>query len=283
MRGGGLNYYRLTVEKSGVLKELLAFIKTEVLLAICKTHGKEVILSSRERGGTNKTVTAFSPFTSHVSRKRAAFTLAEVLITLGIIGVIAAITLPSLQQKMEQKSLRNAFLKQYRNMTTVMNEIQSEKGIAYECGNKGGGYVATECSVFWEDFLKRYKVLKSCVYRSEGCAVVYKKKAEVLAQGGSINNSNCSFLDSAFAQAYILVDGSIIYTSNNQSGVYFATDINGVKGPNRWGYDMFYMTLDTSKGQLRITDSVCAMYEKDGRRVKNMLLDTNDADTSFSG
>ena len=37
-----------------------------------------------------------SRFTLHTSlKKRAAFTLAEVLITLGIIGVVAAITMPS--------------------------------------------------------------------------------------------------------------------------------------------------------------------------------------------
>ena len=41
--------------------------------------------------------TVFSRFTSHHSLKRkSAFTLAEVLITLGIIGVVAALTLPSL-------------------------------------------------------------------------------------------------------------------------------------------------------------------------------------------
>ena len=34
----------------------------------------------------------FSRFTSHFSLKRPAFTLAEVLITLGIIGVVAALT-----------------------------------------------------------------------------------------------------------------------------------------------------------------------------------------------
>ena len=42
----------------------------------------------------NKTV--FSRFTSHFSLKRPAFTLAEVLITLGIIGVVAAMTMPAL-------------------------------------------------------------------------------------------------------------------------------------------------------------------------------------------
>ena len=39
--------------------------------------------------------TVFLRFTSNFSRKRVAFTLAEVLITLGIIGVVASLTLPS--------------------------------------------------------------------------------------------------------------------------------------------------------------------------------------------
>lgn len=38
--------------------------------------------------------------------KKFGFTLAEVLITLGIIGVIAALTLPSLIQKNRLKNLK---------------------------------------------------------------------------------------------------------------------------------------------------------------------------------
>lgn len=42
-----------------------------------------------------------------------AFTLAEVLITLGIIGVVAAMTLPALINKTKNKELHTAFLKTY--------------------------------------------------------------------------------------------------------------------------------------------------------------------------
>ena len=212
--------------------------------------------------------------------------MAEVLITLGIIGVVAAMTLPALQQKMENRSLRTAFQKSYRNILTVLNEIQADKGIPYECGNKNGAYTTTECKEFWADFFARYKIIKRCGYRETGCAVVYKKKAEVLAQGGNINNGSCSFLDNATSTssiAYIAIDGSIIYTTTNQGGIYFAVDVNGVKGPNRWGYDMFYMTLDTSKGAVHINDSVCAMWENGGKRVRNILLDTTDVEQGWAG
>ena len=52
---------------------------------------------------SNFSETVFSRFTSHFSRKRTAFTLAEVLITLGIIGVVAALTLPSLIQSYKER------------------------------------------------------------------------------------------------------------------------------------------------------------------------------------
>ena len=40
----------------------------------------------------------YSLFTTHHSLRKAAFTLAEVLITLGIIGVVSAMTVPTLMQ-----------------------------------------------------------------------------------------------------------------------------------------------------------------------------------------
>ncbi len=59
----------------------------------------------------NSTETVFSRFTSHVSLPKVAFTLAEVLITLGIIGVVAALTLPSVINKYHSFVLEQQFKK----------------------------------------------------------------------------------------------------------------------------------------------------------------------------
>ena len=53
----------------------------------------------------NSTDKVHSLFTTHHSLKLAAFTLAEVLITLGIIGVVAAMTMPSLIQHHREKAM----------------------------------------------------------------------------------------------------------------------------------------------------------------------------------
>lgn len=47
------------------------------------------------------------------SLKRKAFTLAETLITLSIIGVIAALTVPTLVANSQEAGFRSAFLKNY--------------------------------------------------------------------------------------------------------------------------------------------------------------------------
>lgn len=61
------------------------------------------------------------PFTYHYSlpTHKCAFTLAEVLITLGIIGIVAALTIPSLITNYKANKLRAQFLKSYSTVQQV--------------------------------------------------------------------------------------------------------------------------------------------------------------------
>ncbi|MCM1338174.1 MAG: prepilin-type N-terminal cleavage/methylation domain-containing protein [Muribaculaceae bacterium] len=55
--------------------------------------------------------------------KFCGFTLAEVLITLGIIGIIAALTIPNLIQNYQQKKSINTWKKAYATFTQVAKQI----------------------------------------------------------------------------------------------------------------------------------------------------------------
>ncbi|MBO8430376.1 type II secretion system protein, partial [Spirochaetes bacterium] len=61
---------------------------------------------------------------------KAAFTLAEVLITLGIIGVVAAMTLPSVINKTRNKELHTAFLKTYSELNQIAELFKADYGIS---------------------------------------------------------------------------------------------------------------------------------------------------------
>ena len=65
----------------------------------------------------------FSRFTSHFSLKSAAFTLAEVLVTLGIIGVVSAMTVPTLMQNYQRQSYVTQLHKTYNEFTQALSLI----------------------------------------------------------------------------------------------------------------------------------------------------------------
>ena len=59
---------------------------------------------------------------------KKAFTLAEILITLGIIGVVAAMTLPVLIQKYKAKVILTQLKKSYAEIQNVSNSILNDYG-----------------------------------------------------------------------------------------------------------------------------------------------------------
>ena len=61
-------------------------------------------------------------------KQKVAFTLAEVLITLGIIGVVAALTLPSLIQKQHEKETVAKVKKAYSILSQAYLSANTEFG-----------------------------------------------------------------------------------------------------------------------------------------------------------
>ena len=213
---------------------------------------------------------------------KTAFTLAEVLITLGIIGIVAAMTLPALTGKYQQKVLASQFKKAYANLQTAINTVNTQNGIPYECYTIGfGGYHYDGCNEFWPAFLEQFKSAKLCGnWKNKHCRASYKSKEEVISEGGTIANSACSH-DIDSYEAYNLNDGSIIYLYNSpdseyntHTSLFFAFDVNGIKGPNRWGYDLFYLNLcrKNEKAPVLGLTFVCELTEKGGQSAEDILL-----------
>ncbi len=207
--------------------------------------------------------------------KNFAFTLAEVLITLGIIGVVAVLTLPVVKSKIENYVLRNQFLKFYASFSSTIKNMEYENGGIFKCYYYPGGEYS-ECNDFWNKFFEHYKVIKICNYNTDkSCAPVYKSKSQIIADGGAWLNPSCSDMAHFNYSAHVLADGTIVYISGYVHSRYqFVVDINGHKGPNKWGYDVFTLNLSPQQNAnyVKITDMICTRYEKGGRRLKNVLL-----------
>ncbi len=200
------------------------------------------------------------------SKKLIAFTLAEVLITLAVIGVVAALTIPTLIQNYEEKATVTKVKKMYNTLFNAYRLSILDYGTASEWGITGRDagsqdeeeetYNATNAILVRDRLLKNVKTVKLCdnAKDQKACGIADKI---YLIDGKNID-VNISGSEGKTASA-LLADGSSIWTisngpskqsTNRGSGelsyVYanIHYDINGIKPPNTYGKDifMFYLT-----------------------------------------
>ena len=183
--------------------------------------------------------TVFSRFTSHFLRKRIAFTLAEVLITLGITGVVAALTLPSLIANYQEKVAAARLKKAYSTISNAYISILEEEGDPSQWSG-----IET-----WEDvsakFAKHINKAKVCYVGNKDCFKLGQRKDLVG------KNIDTSLAIEQGAGAIVFSDGSAIgfgsqnpladslQCSNLNYCFNITVDINGDKKPNQWGIDTF--------------------------------------------
>ncbi|MBR6163367.1 type II secretion system protein [bacterium] len=171
-----------------------------------------------------------------------AFTLAEVLITLVIIGVIAAITVPTLMNKTNNQEYVSRLKKAYSTMSQATNLIIAEEGTAQ--ADKGGW--ADSGNHIYELYKKHLNNAKECGAFSNCYNGNYKKLSgpDYPWEWRSIGDMH----------KLILSDGTqIIFEHDNAAcesfGVFenrcmqIIIDVNGNKKPNKLGRDAFYFVL----------------------------------------
>ena len=227
-----------------------------------------------------------------VYHKKFAFTLAEVLITLGIIGVVAAITIPNLVSKYQMKVFETAFKKQYSVLQNAINYTVLVNGISacyfyYPQGSISYTNKNDDCPALKESLVSSLNLTPI----ETPSTYKYATKNEVLANGGKTVNSHCNYDAFVYNSNYLTKDGVIVTFNLKSSGSpLMILDINGLKGPNKWGYDVFFLTLSnhneyqSQENKIFLTDEFCSIVEKGGRLPRNILTNkekTEDSDFSW--
>ena len=162
--------------------------------------------------------------------KKIAFTLAETLIVMGIIGVVAALTLPNLNSSTGDKEKVAKVKKIYQNLEDALGRAQAVYGPYNEWFtnilNEEG---ATEKRI-GQRLTEFMKISKDCGYNRSSCG---ENCIEHLNQ----DNNDCDF-DEVYDT--IVADGTRIGFSKK----WIVVDIDGPnKGVNTFGKDIFEFTI----------------------------------------
>ena len=218
--------------------------------------------------------------------KKCAFTLAEVLITLGIIGVVAAMTLPTLIQNHQKQTYVNGLKKAISATSNMLKKMQADEEASsitatsivqdglcvqglevsecntepqcqYDCYGNELSCTVEECerrfsngcedvygnpSVFERLVPKYLKVVKTC--KGSECNEIEYNDCNINQNKFSCNPEKTTFASIVYAFGQDVVgfytsDGMIYYLIPGNMSLIVFVDVNGKKGPNQKGRDLF--------------------------------------------
>ena len=208
-----------------------------------------------------------------------AFTLAEVLITLGIIGVVAAMTLPTLIAKYQEKVILTRVKKIYSQISSAINLYKAENEVSDISGLFDTSNTSDQTM---QNFAKYFKTIEICsATNTNGCHGDYKiMPRKKIADG----NGNTATAVISNKPRFVLSDGALIAVTQYQSCYEvveedvidengFATgektqsirttcgfinfDVNGKEKPNRVGQDYFCFGINQDGSISYIDSSWC--------------------------
>ena len=181
-----------------------------------------------------------------------AFTLAEVLITLGIIGVVAAMTMPSLITAKQEKATISTIKKNYSIFANALLMAQNDNGELYTWGITKDADGLNLVSSNLKPYLK---IIEDCgVGEKSDCAPGDNGKFKDLT-----GRKRTEDFSSSDYYSFRLNDGTAVAIqlktkaeciSSESSCMNFYIDTNGKKYPNTLGKDIFYFA-GYGNGKLR--------------------------------
>ena len=193
---------------------------------------------------------AFSP------TKISAFTLAEVLITLGIIGVVAAMTLPSVILNYQKKVTVNRLKQAYSTISQALVMAQKDHGDISGWDIASGLTSLDQVDVSLNNFAHKYLIpyIKSVEECPAGSSSQEREKCDYIfywRNGVQRNGSN------AHSYSFIINNGIVITLSldgwSDDAGqtvygttIFMRIDLNGKQKPNLYGRDIFHIILNPS-------------------------------------
>lgn len=182
--------------------------------------------------------------------RNLAFTLAEVLITLGIIGVVAVLTIPTLINNIQDEQYKAAWKKTYSMFANATQKIVSDNGGSIKD-------IITESDDTMKVLYEENLIVSSkCddptsngkCWHNNGTWTLLNKSAPTDTMAGEIwfiGGTAGNILSDGTLVRYMSFDKCTQHTANNCG--YIMVDVNGFKKPNVVGKDIYAMHLTPTK------------------------------------
>ncbi len=204
-----------------------------------------------------------------------AFTLAEVLITLGIIGIVAALTIPTILSNTQDQSLKSGLKAGYSIISQAFSAVINENSGSAKNLCSSGDHVC-----FLDAFDKQLSFIKKCGIAENGCWDPNKIKYLYNFEGTSytVGNKTTAILKNGMTLALEYGDETCESDWYSQAIDFkvcgtLQIDVNGLKKPNTKGRDMFIFW---------VTKDRLLPFGSQGDKYDGRTIDYCDPSKSFS-
>lgn len=208
-------------------------------------------------------------------KMKLGFTLAEVLITLGIIGVVAAMTIPNLIANNKAQKLRSQFLKSYSVVQQVFKQMEAD-----DVSLNPTDYKPNTTGKFYKTFIKYLQAPMDCggsstdTNRKNTLPCYYPAEDSTMKPYKTFDGKKTLAYNNLDDGQIVLQDGTNLFfeNANHLDYIWVSVDLNGYKNPpNRWGYDLFtfqfkdgeLVTMGDPKTTYKDLDTYCNLNSTD--------------------
>lgn len=172
-------------------------------------------------------------FMKSLTSSQKAFTLAEVLITLGILGILAAMTIGILQN-ITDNGFKVAYKKAYSDMSQAFEQALQEQSLTPRLQDNDDDATASE----WTIMKQSFKVNKDCTLSQLNDCWAGGDKL----WGNTLPNTTHS-------NSFVDASGRSWAEYSSYQNIYLV-DTNGFKLPNQFGKDRWIFDLENSNGRV---------------------------------
>lgn len=179
--------------------------------------------------------------TNLILNKFVAFTMAEVLLVVAIIGITAALALPNLSQGIDEDKYVMMAKATYSELDSGFSRMLANKSLGEIYTDANASTDAQRCKAIVDELSKYVKMGKNCGNSLTQC---YNSSKSYKKADGSVIDDTWPSGKSSNSAAFTLLSGAVVIVYGNDERISVDFDVDGEKGPCKCNVDIFRAAID---------------------------------------
>lgn len=206
-----------------------------------------------------------------IFNKVYAFTMAEVLLVVAVIGITAALALPNLSKSVDEDKYVMLVKSTYSELDTGISRMLADKSLDEIYIDAGASSDAQKSKAVVDELSKYIKIGTNCGNSLTQCYNL--SKTYTYYDGSSISGKSWTSTRGSSAAAFTMPSGAVVILYPSGNNMYVDFDVDGAKGSSKSGMDIYTAIISTNSDSNGVFTSDLYTHSKNAKRTGNQSFD----------